>query len=204
MIKINPVQKKRFQRLTFRSLFLSLLFYSGTYAVKDSVQKQFFSVLEDSLIKSYKYCTKDSSAKISMNSVLQWKQQIDTFTSSPDYPEVIKQFREESGLDPSSTSPCVIYNWKKDHDQRESEDEQLLQENEELRLRLNESQDTLNAIRNMHEDTLTSKGVLSGNIFSTAFSESTTQAFFEKMILIILQLTSVRISFRFSSARWTR
>lgn len=59
--------------------------------------------------------------------------------------------------------------------------EQLQSENEELRLRLSESQTMLNAIRNIHEDTLTEKGVDIGNIFSSSLSETSTQTFFEKM-----------------------
>lgn len=128
MIKINPVQTGKFLSLTLTSIFLSLLLFSKTCAVEDSVQERFFSTVEDSLVKNFKKCTKDSSEKISINEILQWKKQIDTFTSSPDYPSVIKLFRDESGLDPSGMSPCEIYNWKKYHDKRFSEDDQLLQE----------------------------------------------------------------------------
>lgn len=59
--------------------------------------------------------------------------------------------------------------------------EQLQQENEELRLRLANSQSTLNAIRNIHEDTLTEKGIDINTIFSSSLSESSTQTFFEKI-----------------------
>ena len=127
MNTIHQVQKNRFHKFTFQSIVLSLLLYSGTYAIKDSLQEQFFSTLQDSLVKNYRKCTKDSSEKISINVILKWKQQIDTFTSSPKYPEIIKLFKEESRLDPSGFSPCEIYNWKIERDRRISEDEQVLQ-----------------------------------------------------------------------------
>ena len=59
--------------------------------------------------------------------------------------------------------------------------EQLRRENEELRLRLFETQATLNAIRNIHEDTFAEKGVDIGNIISSSLSETSAQTFFEKM-----------------------
>jgi len=54
-------------------------------------------------------------------------------------------------------------------------------ENEELRLRLAESQATLNAIRNIREDTLSEEGVDIENIISSSLGETSAQTFFEKM-----------------------
>jgi PAS domain S-box-containing protein len=59
--------------------------------------------------------------------------------------------------------------------------EQLQKENEELRLRLKDSQVMLNAIRNIHEDTFTERGVNIENIISSSLSETSAQTFFEKM-----------------------
>jgi hypothetical protein len=146
---IYQVQKNRFYRFTFKSILLSLLFYSGAYAFKDSLQEPFFSTLQDSLVKNYRKCTKDSSEKISIPGILKWKQQIDTFTSSTEYPKIIKIFREESGLDPSSLSPCEIYNWKIEHDRRVSEYDQLLQEN--IKASAKQKTDSLNVLRDLED-----------------------------------------------------
>jgi len=59
--------------------------------------------------------------------------------------------------------------------------EQLQLENGELRLHLAVSQAALNAIRNIHEDTLIEKGVNIHNIISTSLSETSAQTFLEKM-----------------------
>lgn len=59
--------------------------------------------------------------------------------------------------------------------------EQLERENGELRLHLAVSQATLNAIRNIHEDTLSEKGINMGNIISLSLSQTSSQTFFEKM-----------------------
>lgn len=59
--------------------------------------------------------------------------------------------------------------------------EQLLHENEELKSRLSESQHTLNAFRNMHEDILSEKGVNIRNNISSLLDVSLYQAFFEKI-----------------------
>ena len=58
---------------------------------------------------------------------------------------------------------------------------QLHLENEDLRLRLFESQATINAIRNIREDTLSEKGVDIEKIISSSLSETSAQIFFEKM-----------------------
>lgn len=54
-------------------------------------------------------------------------------------------------------------------------------ENEELRLRLEESQSTLNALRNIKEDSFTETGVDFSNMISSSLSETSAQTFFEKM-----------------------
>lgn len=59
--------------------------------------------------------------------------------------------------------------------------EQLQQENEELRLRLAESQATINAMRNMHEDTLAARGANPGKFLASALGETSACLFFEKM-----------------------
>ena len=58
---------------------------------------------------------------------------------------------------------------------------QLHRENDELRVRLSESQATLHAIRNIREDTFTEEGVDIANIISSSLSETSAQTFFEKM-----------------------
>jgi len=67
--------------------------------------------------------------------------------------------------------------------------EQLLKENEELRMRLADSMATLNAIRNMHEDTLIAKGTSPGNFLATALSESSARIFFDNLNESVLTLT---------------
>ena len=59
--------------------------------------------------------------------------------------------------------------------------EQLQQENEELRLRLAESQATINAMRNMHEDTLAARGANPGKFLASSLGETSACLFFEKM-----------------------
>ena len=59
--------------------------------------------------------------------------------------------------------------------------EKLHRENEELRLRLSESQAIINAIRNIRQDLLTEHGVNIENIISSSLSETSAQTFFEKM-----------------------
>ena len=59
--------------------------------------------------------------------------------------------------------------------------EKLHRENEELRLRLSESQAILNAIRNIRQDLLIEHGVNIENIISSSLSETSAQTFFEKM-----------------------
>lgn len=59
--------------------------------------------------------------------------------------------------------------------------EQLQLENGELRLQLAVSQAALNAIRNIHQDTLTQQGVNISNIISVSLSETSAQTFLEKM-----------------------
>lgn len=59
--------------------------------------------------------------------------------------------------------------------------EHLQQENEELRLRLAELQATINAMRNMHEDTLEAKGANPGKFLASSLGETSTFLFFEKI-----------------------
>jgi signal transduction histidine kinase/PAS domain-containing protein len=59
--------------------------------------------------------------------------------------------------------------------------EQLQQENEELRFRLAESQATINAMRNMHEDTLEARGAIQGKYISSSLSENSACLFFAKL-----------------------
>ena len=59
--------------------------------------------------------------------------------------------------------------------------EQLQLENGELRLQLAVSQAALNAIRNIHQDTLSGLGVNINNIISISLSETSAQTFLEKM-----------------------
>jgi signal transduction histidine kinase len=59
--------------------------------------------------------------------------------------------------------------------------EQLQQENEELRLLLAESQATINAMRNMHEDALEARGAGQGKFIASSISESSACLFFAKL-----------------------
>ena len=59
--------------------------------------------------------------------------------------------------------------------------EQLQLENGELRLQLAVAKAALNAIRNIHQDTLSEQGVNINNIISLSLSETSAQTFLEKM-----------------------
>ena len=59
--------------------------------------------------------------------------------------------------------------------------ELLQHENEELRLRLAESQATINAMRNMHEDTLEARGTRPGKFIASSLGETSACLFFEKL-----------------------
>lgn len=107
---------------------LSFLIASTASATSDTLGLGFFSGLTDSLITEYHHCTKDTSR--SMRDILIWKKKIDAFSSSTDYPEILKSFLKETGLNPQDISPCDILQWKIEHDRRVEEIEKTLADQE--------------------------------------------------------------------------
>lgn len=81
-------------------------------AQPDSAQRAFFLEQEKVLQDDYRLCSGDSTKRPTAH-LLQWKKQIDSLTSSPDYPTIIRKFALETGLSPQDVRPCEVAIWLK-------------------------------------------------------------------------------------------
>ena len=94
-------------KLRFFIIFLSAIF-SNLFSQEDS-DSLFFSELEEKLLQKYKLCTGDSLP--SRKALLKWKSDISLITESQEYPELVKMYATETGLNPIDVHPCQIINW---------------------------------------------------------------------------------------------
>lgn len=119
------------KKITITSLLCFFLLAAGagvpTSAQPDSAQRKFFMEQEKILQNDYRLCSGDST-KRSTPYLLQWKKQIDSLTTSPDYPTVIRKFALETGLSPQNVRPCEIALWVKKVAQEIEESTTLLAE----------------------------------------------------------------------------
>lgn len=95
------------RRIRFFIIFLSAIF-SNLFSQEDS-DSLFFSELEKKILQEYQFCTGDSLP--SRKALLKWKSDISFITESQEYPELVKMYANETGLDPLDVHPCHIINW---------------------------------------------------------------------------------------------
>lgn len=88
-------------------IILSAIFFN--LFSQENSDSQFFSELEKKLLQEYRLCTGDSLP--SRKALLKWKSDISFVTESKEYPELVKMYANETGLDPLYVHPCHIINW---------------------------------------------------------------------------------------------
>jgi hypothetical protein len=109
-------------------IFLSLFCLAGSLqAQEDTARKPFFDSLETVLRADYRLCTADSSLR-SLSDILKWKRAIDSISESTDYPVIVRQFSEETGIRPADARPCEIVRWLLSVEKQVQESARFLEE----------------------------------------------------------------------------
>jgi hypothetical protein len=93
-------------------LFITIVLCTSNYSLIycNSADTLFFKGIEKELRANYKACTGDSS-KQPLKKILLWKQSIDSVTQLPQYPQILKQFYNDSNITVGDHLPCEIVGW---------------------------------------------------------------------------------------------
>lgn len=114
----------------FMFLFL-LLIYKNSFCKENTSEKNILDNMELSIRNRYKACTRDSSFR-SLNSLLSWKYSIDSLTGLPEYPNMLKKYQEETGVNPNNITPCDIKDWHERNIKEKAETDSVIQKHVEL------------------------------------------------------------------------
>lgn len=109
----------------------TLAISAGSVVTEKDSTREFFSDIEKAILKDYHLCTGDLAIP-SRKVLLKWISENNFITESENYPDLLKKYANETGINPADARPCEIVNWASQQLREKRDAEILLQRSQKL------------------------------------------------------------------------